>query len=348
MFRELGRTGLKVSSIAFGSWQIGGTDWGAVTVQDARDAINEAFDRGINFIDTADCYGAGRSEEIIGMALTSRRKDCVVATKGGIVKGRHGLIGYDASPGHLRRAVSGSLRRLRTSYIDLYQLHWPDPKVRIEDSIAELARIQQEGSIRHIGVSNCSIGELERACSVARIESLQPSYNMFYRGIEMRIIDFCGQQGISIMPYNPLARGLLAGGYSPETRFRDLRRDDPMFNGKKYLLNLEAVELLRAIAAGKGVGLLSLVLSWTLRFPEIASVIVGIRNNEQAAEIAGVSLCSLDSATEDAIEDVLLRRSRAIRSRYWYKELAKALISNTRTRAALTTLMGRLRAGRDN
>jgi len=345
MHKEFGQTGIKVPVICFGAWQIGAYEWGNVSLTDAKDAINTALECGINFFDTADCYGLGKSEEILGAVLSNRRKDCFIATKGGIVKSRNGHFGFDASPKHLREAVYASLQRLKMEYVDLYQLHWPDPKIPIEDSVIELARLQKEGLIRYIGLSNCTLDRIKRACEVARIESLQPSYNMFYREIENGIIDFCQQRKISILPYNPLARGILAGKYSLNTQFTDLRHDDPMFRGKKYKFNLETVDSLGKIAAAEGISLLSLVLSWTLRFSGATSLITGVRNSAQIKEIANTPIILLTHTVNYAIDRTLCDRLNKVKKYFWYIELVKFFVRDKNFRTTLHNIRCKLRLG---
>ncbi len=342
-YRRLGRTGTKVSVICFGGGRIGEGVPGAGSYREAAQSLEKAHALGVNFIDTADYYGNGRSEEIIGGWMRDRRSAVVVATKGGVIAGARGEIGFNATPGYLKQAVHKSLARLKTDYIDLYQLHHPDPNIPLEESIGALAGIQSEGLIRHIGVSNFTLEQLARAMAVARIVSIQSSFNMFNREIEEGITEYCQSHDVAILSYSPLARGLLCGGYTLETKIANDRAHDAAFQGDLYRFNVEAVEGLKSIAARHQMGILPLVLSWSLARPGMTSLITGVRNAGQIDEICGSDRRPLSSDIELEIEAVLQERIGKIKRKYWYFEVAKFFLRNRPFRQRLYSAYRRFR-----
>lgn len=332
-YKELGKTDTKISEICFGGDQIGGTGWGNISINSAKDAVRSALDNGINFFDTADIYGLGRSEEILGQVLSKIRKTSIIATKVGSVLGGRSV---DGSPKYLRSALFESLKRLKTDYIDLYQLHQPDPKVPIEDSVGEFCNMQKEGLVRYIGLSNCTLDELRRALKVIPIDSLQLRYNMFYREIEDEIVDYCLKHQISILTYSPLAKGVLAGKYTFNTKFNDSRKNQYAFKGARFRVDIETVDHLKTISETYDISLLSLVLSWTLRTPAITSLIVGVRNASQIKDIANTRIIiPVNSSFNDAVEEVLGERKRKLKKYCWHIEFIEKLARDRRIRGTL-------------
>lgn len=342
-YRQIADTSIKVSQICFGGWQIGGTDWGNISEADAGISVKTAFENGINFFDTADYYGNGRSEEIIGKAIALQRGQCVISSKGGLIKSDGKTVGYDGSPEHLRNALHGSLSRLSTDYVDLYQLHWTDPKVAIETSVSELSKLKQEGKIHQIGLSNCTKAELARALQVAPIASVQLSYNMLRRDIEDDMLEFCKQNRISILAYNPLARGLLTGKYSSGDTFEDVRKKDPMFHGAIFKINIATVGELKRIATEYKISLLSLVKSWSLRLPTIASIIVGVKNASQIEEVINAQYIGNHEQIYEEVENVLAQRFEKISRHFWYLKIAGVIIRNNKIKRFLLKLYKRIR-----
>ena len=216
---RLGRSELEVSPVAFGTWQLGG-DWGATDEEAAVAAIGRAADRGINFFDTAQAYGFGASERLLARALKGRPRDeVVIATKGGL-RPMGGGIERDASPDWIRRGVDSSLKALGTDYIDLYQIHWPDPKVPFAETAGALADLKAAGKIRHVGVSNYDAAQMAEFSRTLPVETLQPVYHMFRRDIEESVLPYTKAHGIGVLAYGPLGHGLLSGALTPNPASR--------------------------------------------------------------------------------------------------------------------------------
>jgi aryl-alcohol dehydrogenase-like predicted oxidoreductase len=272
----LGRSGLEVSRVCFGTWQFGG-DWGAIDRGEAKAAVRRALDLGITFFDTAQAYGFGRSESLLAEALGDdiHRDDIVVATKGGLREVPDG-IERDSRPEILREGVEESLRHLGVEAIDLYQVHWPDPKVPFETTAAALEELKDEGKIRHVGVSNYSVDQMEQ---LGIVETLQPPYHLFKRDIEEGVLPWCREHDVGVLAYGPLAHGLLSGRFDRNTRLPedDWRHTSDVFTGEAFERNLRAVEELRAYAGERGWTLPQLAVGWVLARPGVHVVIVGAR-----------------------------------------------------------------------
>jgi aryl-alcohol dehydrogenase-like predicted oxidoreductase len=226
-------TSLEVSRVAIGTWAIGGWMWGGTDEAESIATIRAAVEHGINVIDTAPVYGFGRSEEIVGKAIADGhlRSRVFIATKVGL-EWEGGRVFRNASRARILQEVEDSLRRLRTDHIDIYQVHWPDPLVTIEETAEAMHTLFEQGKIRAIGVSNFSVGQMERFRRVAPLHVLQPPYNLFERGIEADILPYCRKNKIATFGYGALCRGLLSGRMRPDTKFDgdDLRRADPNSN----------------------------------------------------------------------------------------------------------------------
>src|SRR4051812_2863324 len=205
-------TSLKVSAVAIGTWAIGGWMWGGTDEAESIATIRAAFEHGINVIDTAPAYGFGRSEEIVGRAIAEGRlrPEVLIATKAGL-QWEGGKVYRNASRARIMQEVEDSLRRLRTDYIDIYQVHWPDPLITIEETAGAMNTLFEQGKIRAIGVSNFSVVQMERFRRVAPLHVLQPPYNLFERGIEADLLPYCHENNIATLGYGALCRGLLSG-----------------------------------------------------------------------------------------------------------------------------------------
>jgi aryl-alcohol dehydrogenase-like predicted oxidoreductase len=246
----LGRSNLQVSRVAFGTWQLGG-DWGATDEEAAVAAIRHAADQGINFFDTAQGYGFGASEQLLARALEGRPRDeVIIATKGGLRPSPRGGVERDASSEWIRRGVEDSLKALGTEYIDLYQVHWPDPKTPFEQTAQALSELRAEGKIRHVGVSNFDADQMEEFSRTLPVETLQPPYHLFRREIEASILPYTRSRNIGVLVYGPLAHGLLSGGLGTETRFSgdDWRSKSNVFEGQDFERNLHVVSALQRFA----------------------------------------------------------------------------------------------------
>jgi aryl-alcohol dehydrogenase-like predicted oxidoreductase len=244
-------TSLRVSRIAIGTWAIGGWMWGGTDEAESISTIRAALEHGINIVDTAPIYGFGRSEEIVGRAIAEggQRSRVLIATKAGL-EWRGDKMFRNASRDRIMREIDDSLRRLQTDHIDIYQVHWPDPLVAIEETAEAMHTLHKDGKIRAIGVSNFSIDQMEQFRRVAPIHVLQPPYNLFEREIEAEILPYCQKNKIVTFGYGALCRGLLSGRMRPDTVFDgdDLRRTDPKFQQPRFGQYLAAVQRLDRLA----------------------------------------------------------------------------------------------------
>jgi aryl-alcohol dehydrogenase-like predicted oxidoreductase len=278
-----------VSRIGLGTWAIGGWMWGGTDEPESIRTIERALDLGVNLVDTAPVYGFGRSEEIVGKAVGSGalRDRVAIATKCGLAW-RDGKVHRDSSRARIRQEVEDSLRRLRTGWIDLYQVHWPDAAVPFEETAEELARLKEEGKIRAIGVSNFAPAQLERFASRAPLATVQPPYNLFERGIERDVLPWCRAHGVATLTYGALCRGLLSGRMTEDTKFLgdDLRRFDPKFRPPRFGQYLAAARALRSYADLElGRSLLEVAVRWLLDQPGVSVALWGARRPDQLAEI---------------------------------------------------------------
>jgi aryl-alcohol dehydrogenase-like predicted oxidoreductase len=296
------------SPIAFGTWQLGG-EWGTFDEREATDAIHCARELGITFFDTAQAYGFGASERLLGRALrgdlTQRRDELVIATKGGLRMTRDGLV-RDSSPAWLRQGVEDSLRALRVDYIDLYQVHWPDPDVRFHDTAALLQLLVDEGKIRHVGVSNFDAAQIADFSRTRQVETIQPPYHLFRREIEAELLPFAQEHDIGVVVYGPLAHGLLTGAMGENTRFApdDWRSQSPLFNGETFRRNLATVRALERFALARGHTVGQVAIAWTLANPAVDAAIVGSRHAahiEESVDALDVKLTAEDLGEIDRI-----------------------------------------------
>jgi hypothetical protein len=303
----LGRTGLRVSRIAFGTWQLGG-DWGQFDEAVAVTAIRRAFEQGINFFDTAQAYGFGTSERLLGTALAGElkrnRNQLVIATKGGLRLASGGLV-RDASPRWLRQGVDASLTALGIDHIDLYQVHWPDPKVPAAETAGALAELVAAGKIGHVGVSNFDAAQMAQFAATLPVETLQPPYHLFRRDIEDQVLPYTREHNIGVLVYGPLAHGLLTGTMTENTAFPrgDWRATSSVFTGEGYRRNLAVVDALGKFSADRGLTVSQLAVAWTLAHPAVHVAIVGTRRPDHiqdslaAAELflSGEDLTEIDA-----------------------------------------------------
>jgi aryl-alcohol dehydrogenase-like predicted oxidoreductase len=304
----LGKSGLHVSRVAFGTWQLGG-DWGRFDEDAAIKAIHRARDLGVNFFDTAQAYGFGASEQLLGKALRSElnreRDQLVIATKGGLRQTETGLV-RDASPAWLRRGVDASLAALGIDHIDLYQVHWPDPRVPVAETAGVLADLVADGKIGHVGVSNFSPIQMADFATTLPVETVQPPYHLFRREIESDVLPYCRVLDIGVLVYGPLAHGLLTGTLKPDTTFGagDWRAGSPVFTDDAYRRNLAVVAELQGFAADLGITVSQLAIAWTLANPAVHVAIVGARHTDHVDDslaAADISLSDADLADIDKI-----------------------------------------------
>lgn len=287
--RRLGSTDIFVSPLALGCWPISGMTSLNVTAEESRATIAACFDLGVNFLDTAYCYGAdGESERLIREAIGARRDEMVIATKGGIEWDAAGKMVKDARPATLRRQCEESLRRLGTDRVELLYLHAPDGTTPIAESAGELKRLMDEGKTRSVGASNVNVAQLEEFTAVCPLAAVQPHYNMLQREIEAEVLPRCRDRNISVCVYWPLLKGLLAGKLARNHQFApgDGRAKYPMFQGDEFQKNQNLLDDLRPIAADAGVPMSALVLAWTARRPGITAALVGAKRPDQIQENA--------------------------------------------------------------
>jgi aryl-alcohol dehydrogenase-like predicted oxidoreductase len=305
---RLGRSELQVSPIAIGTWQLGG-DWGATDEEAAVAAIRRAADRGINFFDTAQAYGFGASESLLAKALKGVPRDqVVIATKGGLRPIAGGGTERDARPEWIRRGVDSSLKALGTDYIDLYQIHWPDPKVPFAETARALADLKAAGKIRHVGVSNYDVAEMAEFSGTLPVETLQPVYHMFRRDIEESVLPYTKAHDIGVLAYGPLGHGLLSGALTPETRFSpgDWRSRSDVFQGEHYRRNLRVVAALERFAQLElGTSVSRLAVAWVLANPAVQVAIVGTRNPKHIDDAIAAADLELDASALHRIEDII-------------------------------------------
>ncbi len=306
----IGTSGLTTSRIGLGTWAIGGWMWGGTDEAQSIATIRAAVDRGITLIDTAPAYGFGRSEEIVGKAWAEAglRDKVQIATKVGL-GWRDGKVYRDSSSAHIRQEIEDSLRRLRTDVIDLYQVHWPDPKTPIAETAQTLETLRREGKIRAIGVSNFSPAQMDAFRAVAKLDAVQPPYNLFEREIEADVLPYAQRTGLTVLSYGSLCRGLLTGKITAATRFTgdDIRQSDPKFQNPRLPQYLAAVRALQSLAQARfGKSVLTLAERWVLdQGPTIA--LWGARRPDQLDPVSEISGWHIDDATRRDIDAILTR-----------------------------------------
>jgi aryl-alcohol dehydrogenase-like predicted oxidoreductase len=305
----LGRDGPELSVVGFGAWEAGkGSEWGAAPPDDQiRAAIDAAFEAGIDWIDTAEVYGRGTSEEFVGRAVAGRRERIRIATK---VAPRPGGTGF--RPEEVAAACRKSLRRLDTDHIDIYQMHWPDETVPVEETWGAMADLVEQGLVRSIGVSNFDRDLIERCLAIRHVDSLQQECSMLV--LEDRdLIRWCGERGVGVLAYGPLAYGLLTGAITMETTFAkgDFRGGgeayEALFAPERRRRALDVVEGLRPVAERLGCTLSQLALAWTFHQHGVTSAIAGSRDQEHVRDNAAAGDIELDETTSAGIESVLRR-----------------------------------------
>jgi len=305
---RLGRSNLRVSRIAFGAWELGG-DWGATDESAAIATIRQAADRGINFFDTAQGYGFGASEGLIARALAGRPRDqLVIATKGGLRPTPGGGVERDASADWVRRGVDESLKALHTDYIDLYQIHWPDPKTPFAATAGALADLVAAGKIRHVGVSNFNAPQMDEFSGTLQVETLQPPYHLFRRDIETSVLPYTQANDIGVLVYGPLAHGLLSGALTAESKFApgDWRAKSEEFTGEPYRRNLRIVDALARFAELElGTTVSRLAVAWTLANPAVHVAIVGTRNPRHIDDAIAAADLKLDDQALRRIDQIV-------------------------------------------
>jgi myo-inositol catabolism protein IolS len=283
---QIGNSGLQANPIGLGTNAVGGHNiYPNLNEETGKDLVRAALDNGINLLDTAYIYGPERSEELVGEVVKERgsRDDIVLATKGAHeFKGEE--VVYNNSPSFLKQSVENSLKRLQTDYIDLFYIHFPDEHTNKAEAVGALKELKDQGKIKSIGVSNFDLEQLKEANKDGYVDVLQSHYNLFHRDAEEDLLPYTAEQGISFIPYFPLASGLLAGKYDENTTFDDIRSKDPLFQGEAFKANLKKVDQVRNIANAKGVEVPHLVLAWYLTRDSIDVLIPGAKRQEQVVD----------------------------------------------------------------
>lgn len=308
--KRLGSDGPEISVVGFGSWEAGGGVWGDRPDEQSIEAMQAAVDAGMNWIDTAEIYGRGRSEKLVGNALEGR-DDVMVFTK---VAPRGAGTGFRSQ--EVRAGAEASLERLRREVIDLYQLHWPDPAIAVEETWEAMVELVEEGSVRWIGVSNFDQDLIERCEKIRHVDSLQPHFSMLHRRAREELFPFCESNGTGIICYGPLAYGLLTGAVTKDTEFAD----DDWRSGKTgigyyhqffapgvFERNLAIVDALRPIADRLGITLAQLALAWVFHQLGVTGAIAGSRSAEHVRQNAGAGDVELETKDLDEIESILDR-----------------------------------------
>lgn len=293
--RPLGRSGYDVSVLTFGCWQAGGAQWNDTNDDDSLAAMRAAFEAGITFFDTAEAYGEGHSEELVGRFLDEVGRDVLrIATK---------VNAPNLAKDKVKTSCENSLKRLKLECVDLYQVHWPagtwdTPLIPIEETMGALVELQEQGKIGSIGLSNFSAQQIEEASAFGRIDSLQPPYSLFFQPfVQNGTLDYCQKNEIGVIPYSPLAQGLVSGKFSMENRPTDNRAGNHLFKDPTYGLALESVEGMKSIAQKYNANTLQVALAWLIAQLGVTSPIVGARTPEQiqgAAKAADLELAQSD------------------------------------------------------
>ena len=327
--RSLGASDVKVSPVIFGAWAVGGWMWGGNDEADSIAAIQASIDHGVTTIDTAAVYGQGYGEEVVGKAIRGRRDRVQVATKGGMTwdleggsdpwstQDRHGhdiLIKRNSNPSTLPIECERSLKRLGVDVIDLYQVHWPDTTTPVEDTMAALVKLKDQGKIRAIGVSNYDATWIKKAAAAGPLASLQPPYSLVQRKIEKDILPTCRDLDIGVIVYSPMERGLLTGSVTADRVFPkdDHRSTHKFFRPENRARVLEALKVVRPIAETHGVSLAQMVINWTIQVPGITAALVGARNAEQAEQNARALSFQLSAEECDEIRRAFDATSAAL------------------------------------
>lgn len=308
--RKLGSSGPEISVIGYGAWEAGGMAWGSNPPEEETiDAMRAAFDAGVNWVDTAEVYGGGRSEELVGRAVVGR--DVLVFTK---VAPKPAGSGFDA--GGVRAGAEASLRRLGRDVIDVFQLHWPDRGIVVEETWEAMARLVDEGLVRWIGVSNFSSELVARCEGIRHVDSLQPHFSMLHREGRDDLFLRCERAGTGVIAYGPLAYGLLTGVFDETTTFSDddwrsgkhgIGAYDELFAPEPFRRNLATVEALRPVAERKGLTLAQLALAWVVHQRSVTAAIAGSRSPQHVRDNAGAGDVELTPKELEELEALLGR-----------------------------------------
>ena len=329
-YRPFGKTGIEISAIGIGCWEIGG-GYGSIEETDFINAVNRALDLGINCFDTAEAYGFGASECSLAKALGARRKDAVITTKFG--------IGYkeapnfrDSSRNRMMASIEKSLANLKTDYVDVYMVHWPDVNTPFEETMRALDELVQQGKVRAVGISNFRLHQIEASVRTRRIDVAQYCWNMLDRRMQRDVLPYCRENGIGVMAYGSLAYGMLTGTFNEEMNFgsNDWRAKggrmgnitlmQHLFGPDSFLKNLRAVEELKPMAKRYGKSLAQFALRWTLSNPVISTALVGCRNENEVNDNVGAIGWSIADADMREIDAIFARHGAVTSPESWIEK----------------------------
>jgi len=329
-YRPFGKTGIEISAIGIGCWEIGG-GYGSIEETGFINAVNRALDLGINCFDTAEAYGFGASECSLAKALGARRKDAVITTKFG--------IGYkeapnfrDSSRNRMMASIEKSLANLKTDYVDVYMVHWPDVNTPFEETMRALDELVQQGKVRAVGISNFRLHQIEASVRTRRIDVAQYCWNMLDRRMQRDVLPYCRENGIGVMAYGSLAYGMLTGTFNEEMNFgsNDWRAKagrmgnitlmEHLFGADSFLKNLRAVEELKPMAKRYGKSLPQFALRWTLSNPVISTALVGCRNENEVNDNVGAIGWSIADADMREIDAIFARHGAVTSPESWIEK----------------------------
>ncbi len=316
--RNFGNTDLACSTLGFGTWEMGTTQYGEIDIQEAIRAVQMAIDYGITLFDTAEVYGPHTSEELLAQGLGKRRRDVIVVTKVGFtyhddrnIRGNDAVTGRNASVEYITERTEGCLKRLKTDYIDLLLIHWPDHTTPHEETIGGLEALKTAGKIRYYGVSNYNVAMMEECEKHGHLTANQVGYHMFDRRMEAGVLPYCHREGIGYMAYGSLGFGLLSGAFTPETTFLewDWRHKGsafglPLFEREDFLNELRVVERLKEFAALYEKSVAQLAIVWLLGNPAVTVGLVGVRNEHELKENVAAADWRLTDADRIEIERI--------------------------------------------
>jgi methylglyoxal reductase len=323
-YRPLGASGIETSVVGLGTWAMGGWKWGGTNEAEAIEAIRASINAGVTLIDTAPAYGMGLAEEIVGKAVAGRRDKVILASKCGLAwhttAGEYFFHQQDKpvhrhlGPESIRYEVEQSLKRLGTDYIDLYQTHWQDSTTPIQDTMAALLDLKEEGKIRAIGVSNVNVEQLEEYWQVGPVDSDQERFNMLDRDAEAELLPYCRQKGMAMLAYSSLALGLLTGKIGPDRQFPgdDQRSENPRFSVENRRKVAAMLESFKPIAQSYGLTIAQLVIAWTVAQPGVTHALCGARNARQAVENAHAGDVNLTADELSAMDEAIQKHAAVI------------------------------------
>ena len=310
--RRMGDSSIVTSVVGFGTWEMGGTMYGDIDIEEATAAVHFALDHGVTMIDTAEGYGPYRSEEVLGKALRARRKEVILVTKVGLTFDSGGkLQGLNASRQQILSATEGCLQRLQTDWVDLLLIHWPDHKTAAEETVGALEELKRAGKIREYGVSNYSVPMMEACEKSGHMAATQVGYHLFDRRVEAQVLPYCRAQKIGFMSYGTLGFGLLTGAFTPATTFpaNDWRSWGkafglPILAGEGFQSCLRVVERLKRLARRYDKTVAQLAIAWVLATPGVSVALVGARKRSEITENIAAAEWRLDEGIRSEIDRI--------------------------------------------